>query len=96
MRRLDLVVGAVHSHFGLTLRQQTQRLLRAMEHRYFTILAHPLCRLINSDAHRTADVANLQYGVGQARRAWLEKHNVLNTRSLVELRGYLTSCSGKG
>ena len=148
LRRLDLVVGAVHSHFGLTLRQQTQRLLRAMEHRYFTILAHPLCRLINerealaidlpevikaakqrgcclelnaqpqrmdlfdlqchyakdqgvmicinSDAHRPADFANLQYGVGQARRAWLEKHNVLNTRSLVELRGYLTSCSGKG
>jgi DNA polymerase (family 10) len=23
LRRLDLVVGAVHSHFGLTLRQQT-------------------------------------------------------------------------
>lgn len=139
--RLDLVVGAVHSHFNLTRRQQTRRLLRAIDHRYFTILAHPLCRLINereplnldllaiikaaaergcclelnsqpqrmdlfdlqcqiakdqgvlisinSDAHRTADFSQLRFGVAQARRAWLEPHNVLNTRSLSALKSFL-------
>jgi len=28
----------------------------------------------------------LRYGVGQARRGWLEGKDVLNTRSLAELR----------
>jgi DNA polymerase (family 10) len=41
---------------------------------------------INSDAHSIYDFANLRFGVGQARRGWLEKNDVLNTRSLQELR----------
>jgi DNA polymerase (family X) len=44
---------------------------------------------INSDAHSTLDLANLRYGVGQARRGWLEKKNVLNARSLQALRPLL-------
>jgi len=40
---------------------------------------------INSDAHSRADFANLRFGVGQARRGWLEAQDVLNTRSLAEL-----------
>ena len=41
---------------------------------------------ISSDAHSIQDFDNLYYGVGQARRGWLEKKDVLNTRSLKELR----------
>ncbi len=37
---------------------------------------------ISSDAHRLQDFDNLKYGVGQARRGWLEKNDVLNTRPL--------------
>ena len=44
---------------------------------------------INSDAHSTFDFANLRYGVGQARRGWLEKDDVLNTRTLAALRRLL-------
>jgi DNA polymerase (family 10) len=44
---------------------------------------------IDSDAHSTFDFANLRYGVGQARRGWLEKNDVLNTRSLKALRRLL-------
>ena len=40
---------------------------------------------INSDAHSTFDFANLRYGVGQARRGWLERDNVLNARGLPAL-----------
>ncbi len=138
LARLDLVVGAVHSRFGLSRAKQTERILRAMDHPHFTLLAHPSGRLIeqrepydvdmlriirhakqrgcylelnahperldlldshcqsakeegvlvsiNSDAHSTFDFANLKYGVGQARRGWLEKADVLNTRSLAALR----------
>ena len=40
---------------------------------------------IDSDAHNRLDFANLVYGVGQARRGWLEATDVLNTRPLDEL-----------
>ena len=138
LARLDLVVGAVHSRFNLPRARQTERILAAMESPYFTILAHPSGRLIesrepydvdmlkivrkakargialelnahperldltdthcrmakeegvlvaiSSDAHTTLDLENLRFGVGQARRGWLEKTDVLNTRSLSELR----------
>jgi len=137
----DIVVGAVHSKFNLTRAKQTTRILRAMDHASFTILAHPTGRLIDqrepydvdmlkivrharergcflelnahperldlldihcqlareegvlvaisSDAHSTQEYANLKYGVGQARRGWLTKDDVLNTRSLKLLRPML-------
>jgi len=37
---------------------------------------------INSDTHSVLYFNNLRFGVGQARRGWLEKDNVLNTRPL--------------
>jgi DNA polymerase (family 10) len=45
--------------------------------------------VINSDAHNIAALDHLKFGVGQARRGWLEKKDVLNTRSLKELRRLL-------
>ncbi|MEP7371526.1 MAG: hypothetical protein ABI659_04795 [Nitrosospira sp.] len=41
---------------------------------------------INSGAHSTFEFDNLRFGIGQARRGWLEKQDVLNTRPLSELR----------
>lgn len=41
------------------------------------------CRLvISTDAHGTAGLANMRFGVDQARRAWLSRENVLNTLPL--------------
>jgi len=144
--QLDLVIGAVHSQFRLPRAKQTRRILRAMESKYFTLLAHPSgrllesrapyeldmeaviaaarergcylelnsqpqrldlidshCRLakqqgvligINSDGHRTADFELLAGGVSQARRGWLEKGDVLNTRPLGALRKLLKATMG--
>lgn len=44
---------------------------------------------VNSDAHSVRDFDNLVYGVGQARRGWLEKTDILNTRKLHALRALL-------
>jgi DNA polymerase (family X) len=44
---------------------------------------------INSDAHSTLELDNLKYGIGQARRGWLEKRDVLNARPLAELKRLL-------
>jgi DNA polymerase (family 10) len=138
---LDLVVAAVHSHFELPAPKQTARILRAMDHKHFSILAHPTGRLlgqremsrfdvdriigaakdrgcfleinsqpdrldladvycrtakaagvllsIGSDAHSTAQLDFLEFGVLQARRGWLEKSDILNSRPLQRLRPLL-------
>ncbi len=53
--RLDLVVGAVHSHFDLPPAKQTARLMRAMDHPHFTLLAHPTTRELDKRAPMEAD-----------------------------------------
>jgi DNA polymerase (family 10) len=44
---------------------------------------------INSDAHSSFELDLLRFGVGQARRGWLEPGDVVNTRSLPRLRALL-------
>ena len=46
---------------------------------------------INSDAHTTFDFDLLRFGVGQARRGWLERRDVLNARPLQALRKLLAA-----
>ncbi len=46
---------------------------------------------IDSDAHRTEELAFLRWGVDQARRAWVEPRHVLNTRSLDELLAWVAA-----
>lgn len=146
LARLDLVIGAVHSHFDLSRAKQTERIVRAMDNRYVTLLAHPTGRLIDerapcdvdmlrlirharqrgcflelnahparldlcdrdcrmakeegvlvaidSDAHGRDDFAHLRFGIGQARRGWLEAADVLNTRPLAALRRLLAGTRG--
>ena len=36
--------------------------------------------VISTDAHSTFGLDTMRFGVGQARRAWLERKDVLNTR----------------
>jgi DNA polymerase (family 10) len=142
LRELDLTVCSVHYKFNLSQKQQTDRILRAMENPYFRILAHPTGRLLgrrepyqvdmeeimkaarrsgcvlevnahperldlndlhckmakdlgvkvalSTDAHRAGDLDYLRFGVGQARRGWLEPDDVINTRRLTELKKLLT------
>ena len=49
---------------------------------------------INSDAHSVNDFNYLALGVAQGRRGWLEKGDVLNTRSLAQLRNLLKKTMG--
>jgi len=45
---------------------------------------------IDSDAHSEAEFDNLQFGVGQARRGWIEARDCLNARTLPELKRWLS------
>jgi DNA polymerase (family 10) len=46
LRELDYTVCSIHSRFGLGKKEQTQRILRAMDNRYFTMLGHATGRLL--------------------------------------------------
>ena len=137
LRQLDFTICSIHSRFGLGKDQQTERILRAMDNRYFTILGHATGRLllkregyeldierlldhakatgcyfeinsspdrldlsdehakmaknhgirlaVNTDAHSTSELDFMSSGVNQARRAWLECRDVLNTLPLKAL-----------
>lgn len=132
LERFDYVVGSVHSRFGMTETQMTERILRALEDPRLTILGHPTGRLlltreayavnleavieravelgvtlelncdphrldldwrwlrvarergalveIGPDAHSPEGLDNMRLGVGSARKAWLRREDVLNTR----------------
>jgi DNA polymerase (family 10) len=46
LEKLDIVVAAVHSNFDLLRQAQTDRVVRALENRHVSVLAHPIGRLI--------------------------------------------------
>lgn len=41
---------------------------------------------ISTDAHSTGNLDYIRFGIGQARRDWLEANDVLNTRTLDDLK----------
>jgi DNA polymerase (family X) len=45
---------------------------------------------VTSDAHRVETLAYVELGIGQARRAWLTKKHVLNTRSWAQIEKTLS------
>lgn len=140
LKKLDWVVVAVHGHFSMSEEAMTMRILKALDHPYVKLLAHPTSRLlqkrdplrydmdavmkkaaekgialemnasadrmdlndqqarrakelgvmlcINSDAHRPTGL-DCRLGIMQARRGWLEKGNVLNTKTWKQLEAWL-------
>ncbi len=56
LARLDYVIGAIHSGFGLSRGKQTERVLRAMDNKHVNILAHATGRLINERAPYEIDL----------------------------------------
>ncbi|MCF7873359.1 MAG: DNA polymerase/3'-5' exonuclease PolX [Candidatus Omnitrophica bacterium] len=141
LKKLDVVVCAVHYNRNLSKQKQTKRALKAMDNPYFQIFAHPSGRLINerkpyeidlekvmqkakqkniilelnahpkrldlndadvkrakemgikiaiaTDGHSTDDLKLMGYGLGQARRGWLAKKDVINSYSLSQLKDVL-------
>jgi DNA polymerase (family 10) len=45
--------------------------------------------VISTDAHTTNHLDYMRFGIGQARRGWLEKKDVVNTRTLTQLKKLL-------
>ncbi len=45
--------------------------------------------IIDSDAHHISELSLMRYGVGQARRGWAEKENIVNCWKLEKLQSFL-------
>jgi DNA polymerase (family 10) len=50
---------------------------------------------IDSDAHKTGEFDYLRWGISQARRAWVEPGQVLNTRSRADLLAWVAANPGR-
>ena len=70
LKELDLVVAAVHYKLDLPDAKQTRRLLKAMDNRYFHILAHPSGRLINERPPMDYDFERVVRAPRSAAVAW--------------------------
>jgi DNA polymerase (family 10) len=44
---------------------------------------------VNTDAHQLGQLPMIRFGIGQARRGWLESEDVINTWDLERLKGFL-------
>lgn len=134
---LDVVGVSVHSYFDLSEKEQTARMIWAMENPHADILFHPTGRLIgrrspyplnmkhviaaakrtktileidaypdrldlkdehirmavdagvklsiDTDAHHLDHFQFLRWGIGQARRGWAKKSDIINTRPWREM-----------
>jgi len=65
LKELDFTVCAVHYKFNLSQQKQTERIIRAMDNRYFNILAHPTGRLINQRAAYDVDIHKVMLAAKQ-------------------------------
>jgi DNA polymerase (family X) len=59
LAQLDYVVASVHASFTLSEKEMTQRITRAMQNRYVTILGHPSGRLLLSREPYQVDLGEI-------------------------------------
>ncbi len=50
---------------------------------------------LDSDAHSADQLANVAYAVGQARRGWITKDEVLNARPLADVLAFVAAKRGR-
>ncbi|MBI2552521.1 DNA polymerase/3'-5' exonuclease PolX [Candidatus Uhrbacteria bacterium] len=91
LKTLDLVCVAVHSHFNLSEREQTERIIRALKHPLVNILFHPTGRKIGKREPYAVDISKIiraaaQYGVALEINAAPERLDLkdLHIREAVE------------
>ncbi|MFP3879819.1 MAG: DNA polymerase/3'-5' exonuclease PolX, partial [Dehalococcoidia bacterium] len=59
LKKLDLVVCAIHYKFNLPADKQTERIVKGIDNPYFTILAHPTGRMIGEREPYALDMERL-------------------------------------
>ena len=90
---VDKVIDAAVAH-GVIIELNASPMRLDMDWRHWRkAAAKGLLTSINPDAHRTAQLDYFRLGVGAARKGWLTKEQVFNTRPLAAVKRWL---SGRG
>lgn len=63
LARLDFVIGSIHSHFQMSREAMTDRILKALDNPYLTMLGHPSGRIL---LQRPPYEADLEAVIGRA------------------------------
>jgi DNA polymerase (family 10) len=71
LSELDYVIVSVHSVFNLSETEMTQRVIRAMENRFVTMLAHPTGRLLLKREPYQIDIPKILDGAART-GTWIE------------------------
>lgn len=71
LAELDFVVASIHTQFNLGPQEQTERLIRAMDHRAVNIIGHPTGRLLGERQGYELDIRRLALAAVE-RRCYLE------------------------
>ena len=88
---VDKVVDAAVAN-GVAIELNASPMRLDMDWRHWRKAAEKgLLTSINPDAHRTAQLDYFRAGVGAARKGWLTKAQVLNTRPLAEMKKWLAA-----
>jgi DNA polymerase (family 10) len=90
LSRFDFVIGSIHSRFGMDGAAMTERVLRALDSPFLTILAHPTGRLLLSREPYALDVEAViekAADVGVALELNADPHRLdLDWRHLIEAK----------
>lgn len=75
LKKMDIVMGAIHDNFNLPKELQTKRLEKAMENKYLNIIAHPTGRVIHKRSEYALDLEKVFKKAG-------------NTNTILEIDAY--------
>ncbi len=93
LREMDLTVCSIHTRFDLPRDKQTERILRAMDNPYFTILGHPTGRLINDREPYAVDIEKI-VRAAKERGAFLEINSQPDRLDLHDIHARMASAEG--
>ena len=69
LRKFDFVIAAVHSHFSMPEHDMTARIIKAVENRFTTMLAHPTGRILLARNPYAVDMEKVIQRAAQANTA---------------------------
>ena len=69
LRKFDFVIAAVHSHFSMPEQDMTARIIKAVENRFTTMLAHPTGRILLARNPYAVDMEKVIQRAAQANTA---------------------------
>lgn len=93
LSRLDIVVAAVHYKFDLSRKLQTERIIRAMDNKYVSIIAHPTGRLIGEREPYEVDIEAL-VAAAASRGCCLELNADPDRLDLVDIHAHAAKSAG--